>query len=90
MSLAGGPAVIRGVVRDAAGVPVANVRVLFADGPAPVPDVAALTDAAGMFALSAPAAGTYVLECHAEGFAPARVSVAVPAPGGEELSVTLR
>ncbi|PSJ24249.1 hypothetical protein B7P34_34430 [Streptosporangium nondiastaticum] len=78
MSTSPAPAgVIRGTVRDAAGAPVAGARVAFADGPVPLPDVAAVTDGEGRFALTAPAAGTYTLACRADGgTATTRVRVA--------------
>jgi hypothetical protein len=69
--------VISGVVRSADGNPVEQARVYFASGPVALPDIAALTDAQGSFSLAAPAAGTYRLECVAEGFAPAEATVEV-------------
>ncbi|WP_394437026.1 carboxypeptidase-like regulatory domain-containing protein [Streptomyces sp. SGAir0957] len=72
---------ITGVVRDASGAPVAGARVLFTDGPGPLPDIAALTDAGGRFSLGAPSPGTYTLMCRADpvlgasGTAEATVSV---------------
>jgi hypothetical protein len=80
--------VVRGTVRDAAGKPVAGARVFFASGPVPVPDVAAVTDAEGRFALSAPAAGTYRIECHAEG--PGAATAMVTVPGAGETEIELR
>ncbi|GAA0484126.1 carboxypeptidase-like regulatory domain-containing protein [Streptomyces sp. NPDC046215] len=58
--------VISGVVRDAAGDPVAGARVAFTDGPRPLPDIAALTDGEGHFSLAAPAEGTYTLACRTD------------------------
>ncbi|GGX70142.1 carboxypeptidase-like regulatory domain-containing protein [Streptomyces hiroshimensis] len=87
MSTPSAPAgVIRGTVRDAAGAPVAGARVAFAGGPVPLPDVAALTDGEGRFALTAPAAGTYTVVCRAGGAtAAARVEVtAAPAAARPE------
>ena len=75
-----GQTVIAGVVRDAAGRPVPEARVDIVAGPGPFPDIAALTDAGGGFALAAPAPGTYEIEAAADGFRPTRESVAV-APG---------
>ncbi|MEV8317712.1 carboxypeptidase-like regulatory domain-containing protein [Streptomyces sp. NPDC059900] len=57
---------IAGVVRDASGTPVPGAHVLFSDGPRPLPDIAAMTDAEGRFSLSAPTAGVYTLTCRAD------------------------
>jgi Carboxypeptidase regulatory-like domain len=65
------PHLIRGVVRDPSGRPVAQARAFFAGGPVPVPDVAALTDERGEFVLSVPAPGMWELRCDADGFTPA-------------------
>jgi hypothetical protein len=59
--------VIAGVVVDARGNPVEGARVYFVEGPVPFPDIAALTDSSGRFALSAPASGTYQLGVAYEG-----------------------
>jgi hypothetical protein len=72
--------IISGVVRDGAGHPVEQARVYFTDGPAPFPDVAALTAADGRYVLSVPTAGRYVLESNSEGFLAASATVDVP-PG---------
>ena len=69
--------VISGVVRDPQGNAVPRARIAFASAPVPVPDVAALTASDGAFSLAAPAPGAYVIECFADGFAPASVSVLV-------------
>ncbi|WP_058044423.1 carboxypeptidase-like regulatory domain-containing protein [Streptomyces roseifaciens] len=84
--------VIRGTVRDAAGAPVAGARVAFADGPVPLPEVAAVTDGEGRFALTAPAEGAYTLLCRADGgTATARVHVtAAPAARPEDVRADLR
>jgi hypothetical protein len=79
--------VVKGTVRDAAGKPVAGATVFFASAPVPVPDIAAVTDAEGRFALSAPAAGTYELGCHAEGFGAAKAVVTVPGTGETEIEL---
>lgn len=71
------PNVISGIVRDPQGQPVAEARVYFIGGPVPLPDIAALTDSGGAFSLSAPAPGTYHIECAVEGFAPTVATVAV-------------
>jgi hypothetical protein len=61
------PAEISGVVVDARGDPVEEARVYFVEGPVSLPDIAALTDSNGHFALSAPVPGTYVIGVTSEG-----------------------
>jgi len=63
------PHVIAGVVVDARSNPVEGARVYFMEGPVPFPDIAALTDSSGRFALSAPVSGTYQLGVASEGSA---------------------
>lgn len=86
--------VISGVVVDAAGRAVSDARVYVVDGPSPVTDVAALTDGEGRFALSAPADGTYTVECRAELggaslAATARITVRDTDPGGPATEIRL-
>jgi hypothetical protein len=78
---------VAGVVKDRAGKPVAGARVYFTSGPGSFPDIAGLTDQRGAFALAAPGAGNYQLECAAEGYATANVSVAVSS--GQDARVTI-
>lgn len=54
---------IRGLVLDDAGHPVAGARVGFAEGPVPLPDIAAVTGSDGVFQLSAPVPGRYSIVC---------------------------
>jgi hypothetical protein len=61
------PPEIAGVVVDAEGNPVEEARVYFVEGPVPLPDIAALTDSSGRFALSVPTSGTYQLGIASEG-----------------------
>jgi hypothetical protein len=61
--------VIAGMVGDAKGNPIKGARVYFVEGPVPLPDIAALTDDSGHFALSAPVSGTYQLGVASEGSA---------------------
>ena len=61
--------VIAGMVVDAEGNPIEGARVYFVKGPVPLPDIAALTDDSGHFALSAPVSGTYLLGVASEGSA---------------------
>jgi hypothetical protein len=81
---------IAGVVRDDTGAPVEGARVYFTDAPVPVPDVAAETGADGRFALGAPAAGTYTVECRADGFTVARATVTKSADAAPPVILTLR
>jgi hypothetical protein len=60
--------IIFGVVRDDRGNPIPEARVSFLEGPVPLPDVAALTDIDGFFALSAPIAGEYIIAVNVEQF----------------------
>jgi hypothetical protein len=73
-----GPQVISGEVK-ARGRTIADARVYIVDGPGSFSDIAALTDAHGRFSLTAPQEGSYKVTCIAEGFAPANVTVEVPA-----------
>jgi hypothetical protein len=57
--------------------PVSEARVFFVTSPEPLPDIAALTDDEGRFALHVPAPGTYEIACHADGFEPMSQSVDV-------------
>ena len=50
---------VGGVVRDATGAPVPYATVALTAGPVPLPDIAALTDAQGVFVLSVPTPGAY-------------------------------
>src|ERR671915_2437319 len=61
------PPVVAGMVVDAKGNPVEGARVYFVEGPVPLPDIAALTNSNGRFALSAPTSGTYQLGIASEG-----------------------
>ena len=61
------PPVIGGVVVDAEGNQLEEARVYLVEGPIPLPDIAALTDGKGRFALSAPVPGTYQLGVASEG-----------------------
>ncbi|GHE39349.1 hypothetical protein GCM10018785_06190 [Streptomyces longispororuber] len=90
---------ITGRVRDASGAPVPGAHVLFTDGPRPLPDIAAVTDAEGRFSLGAPTAGRYTLTCRADpltgppGTAEATVRVgptpSATAPGPVRIELTL-
>ena len=64
--MAGSARIIAGTVLDAAGKPVAQARVYFSSAPGPIPDIAAMTDSAGRFKLSAPQPGTYEISARSE------------------------
>jgi len=68
---------VAGRVLGGSGTPLAGARVAFADAPAPVPDVAALTGPDGRFSLTAPVPGRYVVLGAADGHVPAQVAVDV-------------
>jgi len=80
--------VISGVARDPTGLPVADARVYFISGPAPLPEIAALTDGSGKFSLTAPAGGVYQIKCAADGFASATATVNVK--NGLDVQVEIR
>jgi Carboxypeptidase regulatory-like domain len=61
------PPEITSVVVDAEDNPIEEVRVYFAEGPVPLPDIAALTNRNGRFALSAPTSGPYQLGIASDG-----------------------
>jgi len=82
--------VISGVVRDPQGQSVTEARVYFIAGPAPFPEIAALTDSSGKFSLSAPAAGIYQIECAADGFASTVVTVNVTSGQDAQVEIRLR
>jgi protocatechuate 3,4-dioxygenase beta subunit len=80
---------IKGRVTDPAGQPVAGAKVYITNAPEPMPDVAALTNAAGEFALEAPAPGQYRIACTADHHRPASEQVEVPAGGGATARIRL-
>jgi hypothetical protein len=82
------PIIVAGVVRGPGGEQLPQARVFIARGPVPVPDIAALTDAEGRFALSLPAAGSYDVACVAEGYAP--LSTTIEVAEQRELPLELR
>ena len=64
--MSGSVSMIRGLVLDARGHPVAGARVSWGKAPVPVPEVALLTDAGGHFTLAAPALCHYTLRCDSD------------------------
>jgi hypothetical protein len=81
--------VISGVIRDQAGNPVPQARVSFVGGPRELPDIAALTDINGNFALSAPVAGEYVIQVDSDEFVTMRVKFAVESNQGKHIEIRL-
>jgi hypothetical protein len=83
-------AVVRGTVLGPDGSPVPQARVYFVTGPEPFPDIAALTDQEGRFALAGAAGGPYGIECAAEGFERERVTVDLADGAERRVEITLR
>jgi hypothetical protein len=75
--------VLSGTVVDRHGHPVSGARVFLTETPVAMPDVAALTDAAGRFAFGAPAPGLYTVECATDDEERASAMVSVPREGAE-------
>lgn len=86
--MARSPSVISGVVHSPDGKPVSNARVYFTDGPVPFPEIAALTDETGMFSLTAPAPGEYVVASAADDFTGKSSTVKVK--GGERVRLDFK
>lgn len=82
--------VIQGRVADASGKPLPEARVYFTAGPEPFPEIAAVTDARGIFRLTARSAGTYELGCAADGYVQQRVKVDTAERSALEVDVVLR
>ncbi|WP_395928705.1 carboxypeptidase-like regulatory domain-containing protein [Arthrobacter sp. RT-1] len=72
------PLIISGVVWNTPGMPVANARVYFVEGPGSLPDIAALSGSDGKFTLTAPEPGQYTIGCTADDYLPTQISVSVP------------
>ncbi len=53
--------IINGLVNDENGQPVAGASVYFVSAPVSMPDIAQLTDSKGIFRVSVPAKGRYVI-----------------------------
>jgi hypothetical protein len=62
---------------------------MYAAAPAPMPDIAALTDGEGAFGLEAAGTGSYELAVVADGYARAQVPVEVSDLGDAEVHVVL-
>lgn len=79
---------IRGRVVDADdGSPIADATVIIVDGPRPVPDIAALTDESGSFALGVPVSREWSLRIFDQ-FGSER-EIAVQVPQSDDLEVAL-
>ena len=85
--MSGAVSLIRGLVLDAQGHPVAGARVSWALAPVPVPEVALLTDAGGRFTLTAPALGRYTLRCDSDHQGHAELALQAT---GQVMRVTLK
>lgn len=83
------PSVIFGVVRDDTGNPVPHARVSFLAGPVPLPDIAALTELDGTFALSAPVAGEYVIAVDIEQFVRKELKITLESNEEKHIAVSL-
>ena len=62
----GAATAVLGTVQRADGLPLAGARVVVVRSPVPMPETAALTDAAGRFKFVVPVPGTYVFAAHAD------------------------
>lgn len=58
--------VVLGTVQRADGLPLPGARVVVVRSPVPMPETAALTDAAGRFRFVVPVPGTYAFAAHAD------------------------
>jgi hypothetical protein len=81
---------ISGIVRDPDGNPVAQARVYFTGSPVALPDIAMLTNSRGAFSVSVPVAGTYQLECAADGFETTGATVIVAQGQVAQIEITLQ
>ncbi len=81
--------IISGTVSNAAGNPIAGARLLFVDGPVALPDIAALTDEKGAFALSVPVAGAYRIRCVADDYRPTEVDTVIDIGTNPKLVIEL-
>jgi hypothetical protein len=68
---------------------VPQARVSFLAGPVPLPDVAALTDNDGTFALTAPVAGEYVIAVDTEQFFRKVTKITVESNEDKHISISL-
>ncbi len=69
--------------------PVVFARVMIAEAPAPMPDLAGLTGEDGTFRMGTVGPGRYVVAVYADDFVPARAAVTVHS-GDREVGVHVR
>lgn len=83
------PSVIFGVVRDDTGNPVRHAIISFLAGPVPLPDIAALTELDGTFAISAPVAGEYVIAVDIEQFVRKEIKITLESDEEKHIVISL-
>jgi Carboxypeptidase regulatory-like domain len=82
-------ALIRGLVLDAAGQPVAMAAIYVVSAPVPQRDIAQLSGPDGRFALAAPVAGTYVIGARADAAGEGTGSIAVGNSPDQEVQLRI-
>ena len=80
---------VAGLVRDAAGKPIANARVLLVAGPGPLIEMAVLTNDKGEYEWTDLAAGEWTLAAYADGFQGKQATVRVVGGQTATLDFTL-
>lgn len=78
-----------GVVRDAAGKPLANATLALVAGPGPLIEIAALTNERGEYEWTDLDAGEWTFSANADGFKPKQLTVRVTAGQTAQLDFTL-
>lgn len=81
---------IHGIVTDGDGRPVVEAAVAVVAAPGPMPDIAALTDSDGRFAIAAPMTGEYTIVASAPGSGSGRATVHVDAAVSETTNVGIQ
>lgn len=80
---------ITGVVRDSSGTPISGAVVMLGGASPPHPDIAAVTDATGLYRFGGLAPGVYTVIVNAEGRSPERRDVAAVSGEDAHLDFTL-